>query len=206
MVETAVQIPPGYIEDSQERLVPLKNVKQIDLDRDKLVRQMIDQAATLHESLAQFRELAFASVDGFVERAASEYGTSMAGEHGGVTLSSYDGKLRLRVSIAEKLEFDERLQVARKLVNACLQRWGRNAKTEIKTVLRAAFETDKRGQLDARRILGLRKLDIDDEEWQQAMQAISDSVRVARNRRYLSFQRRGETGKYETISLSLSSV
>ena len=201
-----LQIPRGYMMDSHERLVPVKNVKQIDLDRDRLVRKIVGSAQELHNALAAFRDEANGMIDGFVERSAADYGVSMAGDKGHATLSTYDGAYRIQVTVAERMEFDERLQVARKLVNNCVRRWARNAKSEIKTLIQDAFKVDKKGRLDAKRILDLRKLEIEDEEWAKAMQAISDSVHTARSKRYLRIQRRGDDGRFETISLSLAGV
>ena len=201
-----VQIPRGYMEDSLERLVPIKNVKPIDLDRDKVVKKLAAKAEKLSAALAEFRVEASGEIDAFLERSASRYGVSMAGDKGNVTLSSYDGSRRVNVAEAERLEFDEGLQVARKIVNGCLRRWSRNAKPEIKALVQDAFKVDQKGRLDARQILALRRLEIDDEEWKKAMQAISESVRMARSKRYLRIQKRAEDGKYELISLSLAGV
>lgn len=201
-----IEIPKGYMEDSLERLVPIKNIKPIDLDRDKVVKKLATRAEKLSAALAAFRTEASAEIDAFLDRSAARYGVSMAGEKGHVTLSSYDGRRRIQVAEAERLEFDEGLQVARKLVNKCLRRWSRNATQEIKALISDAFKVDQKGRLDARRILELRRLEIEDEEWAQAMQAISDSVKVARSKRYLRIQRRAEDGKYELISLSLAGV
>ena len=204
--ERELEIPKGYKENSQQHLVPIRLIKQIDLDRDELVTELCAEAERLSAALAAFRAAASERLDAFVERSASEYGVSMKGEKGHVTLSCYDGSRRIQVSEAERLEFDERLQVARKLVEGCVRRWGRNAKSEIKVLVQHAFKVDNRGRLDARQILALRKLDIEDEEWQKAMQAIGDSIKVARSRRYLRMQRRRPDGKYELIALNLAGV
>lgn len=93
------------------------------------------------------------------------------------------------------------------MIGECLKRWGRNADNKIKAIVREALRVDKRGQVDAKRILGLRKLEMDgDEQWAEAMRALSDSVSVARSKRYVRVQRRTEKGGYETITLSLAAL
>ena len=202
-----VQIPKGYIEDSQERLVPIRRVKPADLERDRLVKDLVEEADRIHAQLAAFRDRSMDAVDAFVEKAAREYGTSMAEGKGNVTLASYDGRLRVQIQVTEYLQFDEKLEVARKLIGDCLKRWGRNADTKIKAVVREALRVDKRGQVDTKRILGLRKLDMDgDEQWEEAMRALSDSVSVGRSKRYVRVQRRTERGSYETVTLSLAAL
>lgn len=205
--QVEVQVPRGYIEDSQERLVPIRRVKPADLERDRLVKDLVREAERIHELLVEFRDRSMDAVDGFVEKAAREYGTSMSGDKGNITLASYDGRLRVQIAVTEYLQFDEKLEVARKLIGECLKRWGRNADTKIKTVVREALRVDKRGQVDTKRILGLRKLDMGgDEQWEAAMRALSDSVSVARSKRYVRVQRRTERGAYETVTLSLAAL
>lgn len=205
--QVEVQVPRGYIEDSQERLVPIRRVKPADLERDRLVKDLVREAERIHELLVEFRDRSMDAVDGFVEKAAREYGTSMSGDKGNITLASYDGRLRVQIAVTEYLQFDEKLEVARKLIGECLKRWGRNADTKIKTVVREALRVDKRGQVDTKRILGLRRLDMGgDEQWEAAMRALSDSVSVARSKRYVRVQRRTERGAYETVTLSLAAL
>lgn len=203
-----VQIPKGYIEDSQERLVPIRRVKAADLERDRLVRGLVARAEDLHAALAAFREEAMATIDAFVERAANEYGSTMVGgDKGNITLGSYDGRQRVQISVTEHMQFDERLEVARKLIKECLDRWGRTANSKVKALIREALRVDKRGHVDAKRLLALRKLNMgEDEQWAKAMKALSDSVSVARSKRYVRAQRRTEKGGYETITLSLASL
>ena len=206
--EEEVRIPKGYIEDSQERLVPIRRVKAADLERDRLVRGLVTQAEELHAALAGFREQAMEEIDQFVERAANEYGSTMVGgDKGNITLASYDGRLRVQISVTEHMQFDERLEVARKLIKECLDRWGRTANSKVKALVREALRVDKRGHVDAKRLLALRKLDMEgDEQWDKAMKALSDSVSVARSKRYVRVQRRTEKGGYETITLSLAAL
>ena len=195
-----------YMMDSQQRLVHKSNVKPIDLDRDRVVKKIVAKAEKLSAELAAFRAEAGGEIDAFLERSAARYGVSMKGEKGQVTLSSYDGSQRLQATEAERLEFDEGLQVARKLLNRYVRRVARNAPADVKTLIQDAFKVDTKGRLDARQILRLRKHDIQDEDWKKAMEAISDAVTVARSKRYLRIQRRGENGRYELISLSLAGV
>ena len=188
--------------------MPIRRVKPADLERDRLVKGMVMEAERIHAALLEFRDRSMDAVDAFVEKTAKEYGTSMAdGGKGNITLASYDGRQRVQIAVTEYLQFDEKLEVARKLIGECLKRWGRNADNKIKAIVREALRVDKRGQVDAKRILGLRKLEMDgDEQWAEAMRALSDSVSVARSKRYVRVQRRTEKGGYETITLSLAAL
>ncbi|WP_143413368.1 DUF3164 family protein, partial [Haemophilus aegyptius] len=68
-----------------------------------------------------------------------------------------------------------------------------------------AFNVDKEGNLNTSRILGLRRVDIQDERWQNAMQAISESVQVVSSKAYVRlYERVGETDQYVPIALDVA--
>jgi hypothetical protein len=65
---------------------------------------------------------------------------------------------------------------------------------------------DKQGKVDTKRILGLRRLDITDDEWQRAMEAISDSVTVAVSKEYIRLYQRDDEGNYHQLALDIAAV
>ncbi|WP_143413369.1 DUF3164 family protein, partial [Haemophilus aegyptius] len=70
-----------------------------------------------------------------------------------------------------------------------------------------AFNVDKEGNLNTSRILGLRRVDIQDERWQNAMQAISESVQVVSSKAYVRlYERVGESDQYVPIALDVAGV
>lgn len=119
ILETA---PAGYRSNAAGHLVPEAKIDDIDKDRDELVRGFVARAQALHLSLSRFKRDALGDVDAFVSLVAEKYGASVGGAKGNVTLMSYDGRFKLQVQVAERLEFDERLQVAKTLVDKCIHR------------------------------------------------------------------------------------
>jgi len=70
-----------------------------------------------------------------------------------------------------------------------------------------AFQVSKEGRIDTGRVLGLRKLDIDDPQWHRAMTAIADAIRVTSSKTYIRFYEIDpETGVRSAISLDLAAV
>jgi len=56
-------------------------------------------------------------------------------------------------------------------------------------------------------VLGLRKLDIEDPEWQRAMTAIADAIRVTSSKTYIRFYEIDpDTGIRRAIPLDLAAV
>ncbi len=56
-------------------------------------------------------------------------------------------------------------------------------------------------------MLGLRRLDIEEPKWLEAMRAIGDSMKVASTKPYIRFYEREETtGEYFPINLDVAAV
>ena len=117
-------------------------------------------------------------------------GVTMGGEKGNVQLKSFDGKFMVERSVSDRIEFDERLQTAKILVDKCLREWTKFSPTEVQALIADAFQVDKKGKINTRRVLGLRKLKIEHPEWQEAMRAISDAITITDTCEYLRFYER----------------
>ncbi|MGK4386274.1 DUF3164 family protein [Ectopseudomonas oleovorans] len=72
-------IPAGYRQDAQGRLIPESMIKPIDVERDRLVRHLIDRASELNSQLADFKAAAFGDVRAFIEMSFEEYGAKFGG-------------------------------------------------------------------------------------------------------------------------------
>ncbi len=63
----------------------------------------------------------------------------------------------------------------------------------------------KEGKLNVSKILGLRRLSIEDDEWQRAMQAITDAVKVNASRAYIRFHERvTANSEYTQVPLDIA--
>lgn len=201
-----IEIPKGYREDQQGRLVPDKLISKLDKERDELVRLLGEEGMKLSAELAAYKARTIAAAQKFIARSAAEYDTQLGGQKGNVTMSTYDGRLRITLTTHDRIQFDERLQVAKQLIDKCLRRWTKNANANVRALTQEAFKADRRGRLDTGRLLSLRKLKIEDAEWQKAMSALSDAITVTRSQQYLRLQRRREDGGYDPIHLSIAAV
>lgn len=104
------------------------------------------------------------------------------------------------------MAFDEGILAAKALIQECLDDWTQDANGNLKALVSRAFEVDKEGNLSTNRILGLRRVKIDDTRWQQAMDAISDSLQVIDSKSYIRLYQREDNGKYTPISMDLASL
>lgn len=200
-------IPKGYMQRADGSLVHKKLVSQIDHDRDDLVKKLIDGAREVQDPMKKFKQSAMTLVQEFIEHSAANYDAKMGGKKGNVTLYSFDGRLKVVRSFAENIYFDERLQAAKALVDECIHLWAKGSRAEIKVLVQDAFQTDKQGNISTSRILGLKRLDIKDEKWQNAMKAISDSMQVSGTKSYIRFYERvGDSEEYTPIPLDIAAL
>jgi hypothetical protein len=168
-------------------LVPLAQIKPLDQLRDGLVLSLYLKAMEIKQECEAFRKSALEQIDSLVSLAAQEHGVKMGGPVGNLTLQTFDGSLRILRAVEKYLTFDEQLHVAKALIDECLKEWTENARPELRALIDDAFRVDSKGKLSADRILGLRRLNIQDARWLKAMEAISDSIRVDSSKVYLRF-------------------
>lgn len=196
--------PLDYKEDAQGRLVPISSIRQIDLERDALVNEIIVAAKLVAGSIAEFKGRTLADIGAFVELSAEKYNAKLGGQKGNVTLASFDGRFKIQRSIDEYQVFDERLQAAKQLIDECITEWAAGSRPELHTLINDAFQVDKQGRINVNRILSLRRLNIDDERWKQAMLAIGESLQVVGSKTYIRIYERQADGGYKPLPLDVA--
>ncbi|UIA85742.1 DUF3164 family protein [Erwinia tracheiphila] len=188
-------------------MTPESLIKPIDMARDALVGEIIGRAVELNKLLADFKLTGFADIAAFVDLSANEYGVSLGGKKGNVTLFTFDGRYKIQRAMQDKIAFDEHLQAAKALIDACLADWTEGARPEIHALINRAFSTDKEGEINTGEVLKLRKLDIDDPRWIKAMTAIGEAVQVVGSRSYIRvYERIGDSDQYRTIPLDIAGI
>ena len=197
----------GYRQNAEGHLIPESVIKPIDKVRDELVLELAQKAREMSEAMRQMKAYFFAQIYAFIELSLEEYGVAHGGKKGNVTLFSFDAKYKVQIAIAERMIFDERLQAAKALIDACIKEWSADSRDEIKVLVLSAFQTDKEGKINTGRVLGLRRLDIADPRWANAMQAIGESLQVIGSKEYVRFYERIDGGEtYQPISLDMAGV
>lgn len=194
----------NYMTDTQGRLVPVESIKQVDLARNDLVLETMKKALEMSASLARFKASVMADIEAFCELSAEKYGAKLGGKKGNVSLFSFDGRYKMMRSIDDFITFDERLQAAKTLIDDCLKRWSEGSDAKLRTIVNDAFQVDKAGRINTNRVLGLRRIEIEDETWQQAMQAIAESVQIISSKAYVRFYERQPDGGYRQINLNIA--
>ena len=205
-MNTAAFDPSQYRTDARGALVPINSIKPSDLMRDDLIKEIIAKVTPLNAQLAELKRDVINDLRSFIDISANEYGVALGGKKGNVTLTSFDGAYRIQIAMQDTLHFDERLQAAKQLIDECLHEWTQNSGADLKTIVQAAFDVNKEGQINTSRVLGLRRLNIQNEKWLQAMNILSDSIQVQASKEYVRFYQRNKDGKYELINLDIATL
>jgi hypothetical protein len=196
--------PAGYMENAQGALIPVDKIRPIDLERDALVKEIVAKADKLADQIYEFKNSTLGDIAAFVDLSAEKYGASIGGKKGNVNLLTFDGKYKIVRAIDERQVFDERLQAAKALIDECITEWAQGANSNLIALINDAFQVDKQGRLNINRILGLRRLLIDDVRWNNAMAAISESLLVVGSKTYIRIYERKEDGSYEPMPLNVA--
>lgn len=194
-----------HMNDAKGGLVPVELVKPQHKLEDEVVRKIMGYAMALSDQVARFKEHTFEDISGFEALLAQEYDAKVGGEKGNKTLMSFDGLFKVTVQVADNIVFGPELQIAKALVDECLNEWSEGARDEIRAIVTRAFNTDKEGQINRSEIFMLLRLEIEDARWQRAMKAIRDAMRVVGSKTYVRCYRR-ETfdGPWQAVSIDLA--
>lgn len=201
------QIPDGYVQDAKGRLVPETMVKGQHRLEDQTVRHIIKYARDLNEQIKRFYGHTLDDLYAFMDTLAEEYDAKKGGAKGNATFATYDGLLKITIQVQDTLTFGPELQVAKGLFDECIAKWSEGANDNIRVLVDHAFQVDKAGQINRESLFALRRIEIDDEDWRSAVQALNDSIRVQGSKQYMRFYER-DTGEqpWRAITIDLASA
>ena len=196
-----------YMKDAGGRLVPVAVVKPEDQLQDQTVRGLIGHAEELSARIARFRGHTFDDIATALDLMAEKYNAKRGGTKGNVTLTSYDGLLKVTVQVQDQLTFGPELQIAKNLVDQCIGSWAEGANEKIRALVEHAFQVDKEGRINRAALFQLRRLNIDDADWAAAMEALGDAIRVIGSKEYVRFYRRADArARWEPITIDLAAA
>jgi len=195
----------SYMADAKGALVPVETIRPEVLLEDETVRKIIGYAAGLSDQISRFKQHTFDDLSAFEAILAQEYEASKGGAKGNKTFMSHDGLFKVQVAVADYIDFGPQLQVAKTLIDECLNDWSADARPELRALVTRAFNTDKEGQINRAEIFMLLRLDIADERWRKAMDAIRAAMRVVGSKTYVRcYQRPAPDAAWEAITIDLA--
>ena len=194
-----------YLPDAKGNLVPVELIKPEHLLEDETVRKIMGFAEALSAQVGRFKAHTFEDLGDLEALLAQEYQATKGGAKGNKTFMSHDGLMKVLVQVSDHIDFGPQLQIAKELVDECLNEWSAEARPEIRAIVTRAFNTDKAGQINRAEIFMLLRLEIEDERWGRAMQAIRDAMRVVGSKTYVRCYRRGRLdAEWRAVTIDLA--
>jgi len=207
MTEQATINMADFMVNAQGHLVPKSKVAEVDKLRDQTVQELTNRALSLHHTMRDFQNHALDTVAAFVECSAEEHGVKWGGKKGNIKLTSFDGTRQVMIDIQERIGFSEKLAVAKDILDDFLKAEMASASDSIRAIVFEAFDVDRDGKLNTRRILGLRRIKIDDPDWLRAMEVISEALQLEGSKEYLRvYTRPSPRSKWQLVNLNMSSI
>ncbi|MBI9030762.1 DUF3164 family protein [bacterium] len=190
--------------DAQGREYPTKILDKQIVKRDKMVTKLLKKAKDLNERIAKEKAKMVAEIEDYLADTAEQYGENWKGN---AELLSFNGSAKIEVKYKERIQFTEKLQIAKQKIDDCLIRWSEDSNINLQAVIREAFQVDKKGEVAKGRILSLRKYNIKDKEWKLAMDLINEAIEVTSTKQYIAFYEREDQNKsFNLITLNFSSI
>lgn len=186
-------------------LDPIGNVKEQYQLEDQTVRKCIAYAREASARLSRLKTNTFADLGALDALLAEKFGAKIGGRKGNRTYQSYDGLMKVTVQVSDQIVFGPELQVAKSLIDECLNEWSAGSRPEIQAIVTRAFNTDKEGQVNRSDVFMLLRLEIGDPRWNNAMDAIRSAIRVTGSKEYIRFyERAGINDEWQAITIDLA--
>lgn len=197
----------SYMYDARGHLVPLAMVKPVDKLMDETVRNILHFGEELSAQISRFKGHTFDDIGAFQALIAQEYGASVGGKKGNITLTSFDGTCKVTVQVADCLDFGPELQAAKALVDECLNEWAAESRDEIRALVTRAFNVDREGKINRAEIFMLLRVSIEDERWVRAMDAVRDSIRIIGSKTYVRLHKRESAdAAWQAVTIDLAAA
>lgn len=175
--------------------------------KDELVEKLLLQAHDVSSNIARFKEDAFEEVESYFTLLLENYNmdAKKSSQKGNITLENFSGTMKVQLANADSISFDEKLQIAKIKIDECLHELTEGASPEIKTLITKSFEVDKKGDVNAKKILALKAYDISHPKWREAMAIIDESVEIVGSKAYIRFYARESQDKpYKQVVLDVA--
>lgn len=188
--------------------VELKRITPSERFNERKAIQVLKKAKAVNKYLVDFKALVIEVCGAVYKKYMEENNNGGKPSKGNFDWYNFDRSIKIQVSIAEPIKFDDLAIIACKDKLDEFFKQNVSAKTDvIKEMITDAFETS-RGKLDTKKVLDVLsyKSRIDDPLFQEAMELIEKGIRRPKSKTYFRIWEKDETGQYQAINLNFSSI
>ena len=187
--------------------LPPKMVSPGDKKRDKFVEKTVAAWKKEQERLRAFKTELFKEMAAYVQEMFDRHGVQHGGEKGNITLRNFSGNLKIELQVANLINFNEELMAAKAIIDGCIHDWSEGANANLSALVLQAFKVDGQGKISVGSVLGLRRINIKDQRWEQAMGIISKSVVIESTKKYIRvYERQGVDGQWSPVPLDFAAL
>lgn len=188
--------------------IPVTSIPKIEMNKDKVAKKLADKFKEMSLKLQHLKDVAFDEADKIYEAQLRAYeidGRDVDKLKGNFTFYSYDKVFKIEVNIGQRLEFDDKINLAKAEIDEYLKDITEGQNSDIITIVNHAFTT-VRGKLDHKKILQLFSYKIKNARWEKAMVILKDSITTNHSKRYIKVSERDSNGEYQVINVQFSSL
>ncbi len=192
--------------DAQGNAVLAKYVKPYDRQRDAIARRVLRRWEKMSEALAKCYAETAADIEA-VERAAESGRGQARGKKGNFQFQSFDGLIAVSRTARYELRFDERLRVAREIIDELVAEKAAGMDEDFAVMLKEIFRPTSDGMLSQARVMGLFRWKIKHPRWLEAMDLIRASIESRRGKNLLAVRHKaGRDADWQSVLLDVSAV
>lgn len=197
-----------YKKNALGHLVPVDSIPDRINAEDELVNELFGQFHFLQSIMEATKFGAMSAISSFVNDVGEDLGAENAGDGDTfTTISSYDGKRKIKIAKGTRMYFGCDLAAAKKLIQDCINDWGNGAKPQLLSLVQLSFPTDKEGDVNPAKLWELTSVHIDnDDRWNNAMKAIRRSVRYEFTKPYIRLHYRDKDNKWGLLTLDFAAI
>lgn len=176
--------------------------------KDEMIESILAKATVTTEVIKKFKDAAYDEVDAYFGLLLDKYGVENKKSTKGYTLENFSGTAKIQVSTADNIVFDEKLQIAKKKIDECITEILKDVNSiDGQQLINNAFEVDKKGEVNPRKILALRSYNITHPKWTEAMEIIAESIEIVSTKEYIRFYTRDNIKEsYKQVTLDIAGV
>lgn len=194
--------------EREEKEARQEERKKYEEDRDFFVRDVMVNAFGLHEALKLFKECLHEGFDEHQEK-LNKYGAIRGNSKGGFSITTSDGRMRIKRVRSTMPQWDERSDKALELISDFLRDTVKKKDIKLFEILFSFIQKNEKGDLEYAKVMHLlqHKNKYDDPRWVEGLQLIQESYNVQlRGYGYEFYSKNEVTGKFEKIEINFTAL
>ena len=124
--------------------IPVNSIPKVELQKDKVAAKLVAEFKKMSLRLQHLKDEAFDEADKIYEQQLKAYsidGRAVDKLKGNFTFYSYDKAYKVEVNVGQRLEFDDKINLAKAEIDAYLQEITEGQNSDIVIIVNNAFTT-----------------------------------------------------------------